>query len=777
MTDEHRLRFFAQEKLAEGGYAMSSYLEDEPRYDSLTVKDLLEAREAYHNFLVKKKHVVGTAVGRIRKRKEGVPDSDPKTLSSTELNPKSWPCLMVFVDGWQDLSNQPIRIKSQTKNPDEFNAEDLVPELLYLPDGRVIPTCVLRLDFDNQDDGVITRMRFPASVVGGGYPVFTEVQGERRWATLGCLVSDGRLTYGLTNAHVAGRPGEKLSTLRYGKEAVIGSTSTKQLKKMNLPKVYEDFPGRHELLNLDIGLVELEDIHEVTANIFGLGELKGLVDVNYATMSLNLIGCPVKGFGCSSGLMEGEIIGLFYRYKSTGGYDYVCDYLIGQRSAASPEETYPFAPRHGDSGTVLVVDSPDQKDFHMKAIGILWGGQKDKSNQCTSTYGLATNLGTVCRLLDMEVVSTWNTGYDEYFGAFAHVTLPGLAVDYITNPKLKQLMQLNMEYFSLPFNSADISAAHGLSKNDKLDQVVLLSDVPDLIWKGYTPWKRGKEGNNHFADLDQQDPTMEGKTLLQLSTNPDNITPQFWNKFYQDIIDGERKAGKKSQTRKGELPFRIAQIYDEMVEYVKSGNVDAFVTSAGIITHYIFDSCQPMHLSYMFDGDPNGATIGSDGKQEPVTAGIHAIFDEKMVELNVNTLRTDLTGYISRATKRGVVPSITSLKTSKKVAQATIGLMRDTIKYAEPVSIVRSYEQMLDLPNNERYTRLWTQFGTGMEKAIGEAIILTARIWDSAWKRGGGDKLTDIEKRDPQNIIKLYRTKEGFLNSYNLEEMSSVLKW
>lgn len=87
-----------------------------------------------------------------------------------------------------------------------------------------------------------------------------------------------------------------------------------------------------------------------TAQVFGVGELGPVIDLNTDTISLDLIGCPMRAFGAASGELRGEIQGLFYRYRSMGGFDFVADLLIG------PRERDVLSTRPGDSGTVWVWD-------------------------------------------------------------------------------------------------------------------------------------------------------------------------------------------------------------------------------------------------------------------------------------------------------------------------------------------------------------------------------------------------------------------------------------
>jgi hypothetical protein len=732
---------------------VETYLEEGKMYHSLSVKDLLEARDAYHVFLTRKQNVIGTAIGKYRIRKKGVSKKTPKTLENSEVTNYSWPCVLVFVEEW--IPDEKFGKK------DSASYTDYIQKRLNLPDGREIPVCVVKAAWQKRGSGTIAQMKYPGSVIGGGYPVMTRVQGEERWATLGGLVSDGRVTYGLTNAHVAGRAGEALFTLVNGNEEEIGISAEKQLQKMPFSEVYEGLPGRHTFVNLDIGLINLDDLHGVTSQIYGLGEVKGIVDVNHDTLSLKLSGCPVLGYGCASGVMKGEIVALFYRYASAGGYDYVADYLVGPRDEDEAGNVLPFAPGSGDSGTLLVVDDPDSNE-HMKAIGVLWGGQRSESSDYEQPYGLVTNLGTICRLLDVELVCGWNTGYDRYFGAYAHVVLPSLCATVVKDEKLKELMENNSGLFSMPLGETAVDDTRGLSKAS----FVPLSDVPDLVWKiRGGKYQRGKEGANHFADMDQPNPLDNDKTLLDLCDSDENIDPDAWVKYYRDL-------GAK---QKGALPFRIAQIYDAMVNYANEGNSAGFVCAAGISTHYVFDACMPLHISYMHHGDPNGPMK----KGKPISYNIHAEFDNQMVEYFHADIERDLPRFVKEKDSANVPVPVGKIKTTKDAAGAAVALLRNTVrKNADPIAIVKDYEELVDLKKRERCEVLWEKYGNGYQQAMAEAVVLTARLWDSAWDSGNGaNNIRSTSAVPKEDLKELYETKHGFLDSVNLEQIKATMKW
>ncbi len=255
------------------------------------------------------------------------------------------PVFWYFVDKWRQ---QGEIVKT---NPDQ-----VVPRFLYLPDGRVVPTCVILAERYTPALPPLRNLTFPDQLIGGGYPIFSDEQEQEHVGSLGCLVSDGDIVYALTNRHVTGEEGRPIYSMLRGQKIQIGmSAKSRQEQKSQLGKrlfkdVYPDWPGSRSFVNLDAGLIRIDDLNCWTAQVFGIGELGDPVDLNTDTISLDLIGCPVRAFGGGSGEISGEIQALFYRYKSIGGFEYISDLLIGPR-ADMPLNTQP-----GDSGTLWFFD-------------------------------------------------------------------------------------------------------------------------------------------------------------------------------------------------------------------------------------------------------------------------------------------------------------------------------------------------------------------------------------------------------------------------------------
>src|SRR5262249_49657123 len=151
-------------------------------FNLLALPDLLEARDHYHVHLMHKENVVATALGKYRIRvTDPWPTSDdrhpkaphakkPRTLANSEVRPYSWPCVLVVVSRWLRAEDSAGRGR--------YPPDQMVPRALYLPDGRVVPVCVVEAPQDLSADGTAPAVEFPTNNIGGGYLVLADVQGQ-----------------------------------------------------------------------------------------------------------------------------------------------------------------------------------------------------------------------------------------------------------------------------------------------------------------------------------------------------------------------------------------------------------------------------------------------------------------------------------------------------------------------------------------------------------------------------------------------------------------------
>lgn len=693
--------------------ARSKFFPPKREFHSLSVQDLLEAREAYHVHLAHLENVVATAIGRYRIRNADPDAKAPehrrsrktapeRTLQNTSVQPWSWPCLLVFVNRW--LPQEEIA----RQDPDQ-----VVPRFLYMPDGRVVPTCVILAEEQDAAVSPLRNLTFPPDLIGGGYPVFTEEQGEQRIGSLGCLVTDGSRVYALTNRHVAGEEGETIFTFMRGQRMPIGVTHGSQLGKKRFGEVYGGWPGGRTFSNLDAALIRIDDLSDWTAQVFGVGELDTPVDLNVDTISLDLIGCPVRGFGAASGELMGEIQALFYRYRSVGGFDYVSDLLIGPRGDGRPLMTRP-----GDSGTLWFFDpelSPEEarqegsagmRARRLRPVALQWGGHliMERGGATPLRFALATCLSTICRDLDVDVVRAWNIGHSEYWGKTGHYKIAAKACELIADKNLRKLLMANQDAIAF----GDDAIEQGELKKIDADQFVPLADVPDLVWRT----TRKLDEGNHFADMDEEGKApFEGATLLGLCQDPAKVDIAVWNAFYDALGVGFKR---------GALPFRVWQMYQDMVLFVRQGKIAEYICAGGILSHYVGDACQPLHVSRLHHG------------RNPEESEVHSIYETKMLD----RFATDvIAGVNAELGGKTVKPDVAG---GHAAAVSVIELMRSTFAKLPPLDVIDAFNEK---DGRERLPHMWDSLGKRTVSCMADGCLRLAALWASAWKEGDGNKI------------------------------------
>jgi hypothetical protein len=733
--------------------SIDSFAEDmKASFSHLNIVDLLAAREQYHVFLTKHPNVVATAIGRYLIRKPGMdkPDADGsepvRTLANSQIDPqKSWPCVLVFVDKWQS-EKELIRSKSPGA---------IVPKTLYLPDGRAVPVCLVEARRNLSPlDAPVAEIRYPTSIIAGGYPLEVEAQGRNHIATVGCLVTDGGKYYGLTNRHVCGEPGRVINTRLGGVLVPVGVSAPRdmQLSKLAFAEMYPGWPGAHLFVNADVGLVDIDDLNCWRTDVFRVGPLGPITDLNVNSLSLSVIGNQVRGFGAGSGPIEGQITALFYRYRSMGGMEYVSDFLIGPTSSESA------VVRHGDSGAVLSLVTPQG----LRPFAINWGAHEfvDGAQRTSAGYALATGLGNVCRLLDVDLVRGWNVDQPYTWGKTGHFKIGFRAADLVSNAKLATLLEANQS--SLGYSNEDLTSEDSVNGKFTHD-FAPLADVADIIWRTTRP----DDESNHFSDIDESEPSVfGGKTLLQLSMEDDaNIDVDVWLDFDQKmdvakpVYKKQKDGSKKLRPREGALPFRVWQMYKQMIASLSSGKVDEFLVAGGTMAHYTGDACQPLHISFLHHG------------ANPSEAGVHSDYETTMIDRKASEL---FDGVDAIDTK--VAPGELIGADGKDAAKLVLHLMKATVTLLPPEEVVEVWREA---KGRGKYDHMWDALGERTIQNIAAGCHTMAVLWQSAWKHGGGDNLPEsaLKKIPEQRLQDLYNNK-NFVRSIRLsnpEDYKSVL--
>lgn len=720
----------------------------QPQFNTLSLLDLLKARDQFHPHLLHKANVVGTALGRylIRKddpyptRKE-MPspqtkkNKPPRTLENSEVRDYSWPAILVFVSRWVD--------EKDFGGDGEYPAYDMLPKTIYLEDGKSVPVCVVKASLVETASPPIdpTNLKFPEKQIAGGYPVNSRVQGVDHIASIGCLLTDGNKIYALTSRHVTGEPGAKLVSRLSGKEVALGLSSEKQIGRLPFEQVYDTWPGKNIFINVDVGLIEIQDQGAWNPSVFGLGQLGPLADLSVYNMTLNLIGCPVRAYGAASGRLSGQIAALFYRYKSVGGFEYVADFLIGSRTKEL------LSTRPGDSGTIWVVDS-EEVEHDLMPIGIQWGGTVLSSETTQFPFALATNLSTVCRELGVELYRARGLAPFEYWGAVGHFSIASYACQLVGNAQLKTLMLANRRRVS--FDSGAITMA----VNDvTVPDFVPLANVPDKVWKKHPNFaaygRKGPENPNHYANLDFARNGIQ--SLDALTPTAAALDPQTWREYYHAV-------GWNAVSQRGLLPFRVWQIYKKMVEYVTQNKVTEYVAAAGVLAHYVGDACQTLHGSYLTDGDPFRDPDGSPsdpmlGLGEGFGGGVHTAYEKDMLDEHVEELLEGIDGAL------GTSHGMNLLQGGQNAGFATIELMRRTRARIQPIDLVEAYGALVLA--DERPTApevLWNKFKEQTIASMVDGCRTLAMLWESAWTEGIGNHAppTQLGTKSKSRLKEIY---------------------
>ena len=760
-------------------------------FSSLSIKDLLDAREAYHVQLSSLENVVATAIGRYLIHRDDwyathSPDvprpadvakpTEARTLDNSVIRPWSWPAVLVFVRAWGEAG----KLGGNT-----------VPRSLYLPDGRVIPTCVVLAAPDESLPPAAVGPSQVSQLVGGGYSCLRSDQGVDHLGTFACLVDKEGSYFALTNRHVAGQPGAEIKAYIGGQYVRVGESVDGGLSKLRMSRAFPAWSGLGTKLAFDAGLVRIDRLSSWTSQAFGIGEIGEIFSATEHSLTLDLIGTPLRAFGGTSGVMQGEIRALFFQYKSVGGADYATDVLIGSREPEKGAATLtgPLT-RPGDSGTLWFYDPPSDPpppspDFlahaeapdrglrarRLRPIAMQWGGQRFVDGYGkSSAFALGSFLSTVCRELDFEIVRNWSTGHSEYWGKLGHFAIGWKACDCVTGT-LKALMGLNQK--RIGFDDATL----GLGKQFKMGTggFVPLADVPDYVWVHSS---RSEEGSQHFADVDIHDIDGGHSMLERCHADPSNCSAAKWKEYF----DGFEAAGVGPDS--GVLPFRVWQIWDAMVAYLKAPvpDVKRFVAAAGVLAHYVGDASQPLHCSYMHHGVPPMKTHA--GRKYPVRketdafkafkktaeADIHSLYEESMLEIDTPTVMASVNVALS-----GVQADANAIGSGFAAAKATLKLMFDAQKRLSPRKIIHADDP--DLGPTARSQRLWNNavVRSATIESLAQSVQVLATLWQGAWKVGGGNALpaNALVEFSEDELKDVYRNDDTFVPSLSLDQMAS----
>jgi hypothetical protein len=278
-----------------------------------------------------------------------------------------------------------------------------------------------------------------------------------------------------------------------------------------------------------------------------------------------------------------------------------------------------------------------------------------------------------------------------------------------------------------------------------------------------------------------QVPPDGGPTLLDMCKDPANILPDVWIEYARKFPP--KQGSTDAAADMGLLPFRVWQLYDAMVDFVKQGKRDEFMVAAGTLAHYVGDACQPLHISYLHHGDPDhpitktvqhtrGRKAGTS-EEVNVSQGVHEDYEQTMFRgQQGEEMKARLQTLLKKHDGSGKL-----LEGGQAAAVATVQLMTGAFNTIHPRDICDAYDAALrdEAPKAQILSMLWDKFGDDTVKVMADGCRHLARLWESAWAEAKGDRtVTDLGASNQKDLIRLYDDHK-FLPSFLLTDIASHL--
>ena len=209
--------------------------------------------------------------------------------------------------------------------------------------------------------------------------------------------------------------------------------------------------------------------------------------------------------------------------------------------------------------------------------------------------------------------------------------------------------------------------------------------------------------------------------------------------------------------------------------YAQKGDGAHFLCAAGALAHYVGDACQPLHISYLHDGDPeqpvtrtvhhrNGET---EEVKDPLGKGVHSAYEDEMV----NAFREDILRGLESTPKANATEYVTN---GFEAAQRTVALMRATFEAIPPTDIVQAFVSF-GKGKAGRAQFMWDKFGEGTIGAMRDGAHLLAVLWESAWSQGDGETHVRSTAALTQSAAMKICADATFVPSLTIDRIGAVL--
>ena len=345
----------------------------ERNFASLSTRDLLEARDLYHWHLIHKPNVVGTAIGlyRIRKsdpwpseyrsdaseaRAQQAKPKGERTFEDSEIRDYSWPCVLVFVDRWRSPSDFAVEKGS---SPDQ-----MVPKTLYMPDGRMVPVCVLKITRSRRITPCFLHGTGRTTSSAAAFPSSVRRRVNRAWP----VSEDWSPTAIWSTRSPAGTSLAPRAILSAASSAATIPTSACRATSSSLafrfPRCTRSFRADGRFSRWTLDSLPLRRFRDWTSQVYGLPPVGTLADLSERNISTRLINADVRAYGAATGHWwshRGALLPPSKHRRLRRCHRFLDRARAGNAALAAR-----------DSGTIWHFV---QKDGVLRPLALQWGGQ------------------------------------------------------------------------------------------------------------------------------------------------------------------------------------------------------------------------------------------------------------------------------------------------------------------------------------------------------------------------------------------------------------------
>lgn len=256
-----------------------------------------------------------------------------------------------------------------------------------------------------------------------------------------------------------------------------------------------------------------------------------------------------------------------------------------------------------------------------------------------------------------------------------------------------------------------------------------LSTVPDRVWK--MPATKNYEASNHWFQIDAYTQNFDLSEVI---------------KFPHDYSQAVSTYGSSAISKNGTAPWRINQFYSQALKALQQGDAQKAIILVGVMSHYIGDLSQPLHVSENYDG------------QKSNNDGIHKFFETD----NIKDEKAALSQVIPYAQKLLQTPEYVSYFKSS-VMDSSLGEISRAIMWKDSLLQIDTEQGR----TGDGATQLYNLAVRRMADGAASFAIILSKLWQDSGANIAGET---VDIQDPAFIQNNFGNND-FSHQYSTSSM------